>query len=353
MEIKMRKHILTSLIVIAFSSSVFAQSSRMGSASSTQLLVVPSAKHLSGGGAVASATGMDAAFWNPAGLAMSESGVDAIFSNRQYIADIQNNFFGIATNIGEYRMATNVRTFNIGDINETTVFSPDGTGQVFTPNFSIVGASISKKLSDNTSVGLTANYVRESFGRVSASGVAYDLGVQYKGLLGREGLDVGFALKNFGSPVKYEGPGLGVFAEPSDADRPNEYYKLDVAAFDLPFTFDMGLSYNVAGVDVGATYTSNYYSTDELKFSAGYKFEGLGSVGVGFQTSGAAQEIEHHDDDHDHGDEDWYTNPSDGVSFGASLDMSRFVGMNLSVDYSMLPMGDFGTNSVIALRFAF
>ena len=347
----MRKHILISLIVIAFSSSVFAQSSRMGSASSTQLLVVPSAKHLSGGGAVASATGMDAAFWNPAGLAMSETGIDAIFSSRQYIADIQNNFFGIATNIGEYRMAANVRTFNIGDINETTVFSPDGTGQVFTPNFSILGASVSKKLSDNTSVGLTANYIRESFGRVSASGVAYDLGVQYKGLLGREGLDVGFALKNFGSPVKYDGPGLGVFAEPSDADRPNEYYKLDVAAFDLPFTFDMGVTYNVAGVDVGATYTSNYYSTDELKFSAGYKFEGLGSVGVGFQTSGAAQEIEHHDDDH--GDDDWYTNPSDGVSFGASLDMSRFVGMNLSVDYSMLPMGDFGTNSVLALRFAF
>ena len=347
----MRKHILISLIVIAFSSSIFAQSSRMGSASSTQLLVVPSAKYLSGGGAVASASGMDAAFWNPAGLAMSESGIDAIFSNRQYIADIQNNFFGIATNIGEYRMAANVRTFNIGDINETTVFSPDGTGQVFTPNFSIVGASVSKKLSDNTSVGLTANYIRESFGRVSASGVAYDLGVQYKGLLGREGLDVGFALKNFGSPVKYDGPGLGVFAEPSDADRPNEYYKLDVAAFDLPFTFDMGVTYNVAGVDLGATYTSNYYSTDELKFSAGYKFEGLGSVGVGFQTSGAAQEIEHHDDDH--GDDDWYTNPSDGVSFGASLDMSRFVGMNLSVDYSMLPMGDFGTNSVLALRFAF
>jgi len=33
--------------------------------------------------------------------------------------------------------------------------------------------------------------------------------------------------------------------------------------------------------------------------------------------------------------------------------MSRFVGMNMSVDYSMLPMGDFGTNSVLALRVAF
>ena len=350
----MRKHILISLIVIAFSSSIFAQSSRMGSASSTQLLVVPSAKHLSGGGAVASATGMDAAFWNPAGLAMSESGIDAIFSNRQYIADIQNNFFGLSTNLGGYRMAFNVRTFNMGDVNETTVFFPDGTGQVFTPNFSILGASVAKKLSDNTSVGLTANYVRESFGRVSASGVAYDLGVQYRGLLGQEGLDVGFALKNFGSPVKYDGPGLGVFAEPADADRPSEYYKIDAAAFDLPFTFDMGIIYNIAGVDLGATYTSNYYSTDELKLNAGYKFEGIGSVGVGFQTSGAAQEVEDHgDDDHDHGDSDWYTNPSDGVSFGASLDMSRFVGMNLSVDYSMLPMGDFGTNSVVALRIAF
>ena len=93
------------------------------------------------------------------------------------------------------------------------------------------------------------------------------------------------------------------------------------------------------------TYTSNYYSTDELKFSVGYNLEGLGSVGVGMQTSSSAQEK---DDVYD-----WYTNPADGVSFGASIDMSRFVGMNMSVDYSMLPMGDFGTNSVVALRVAF
>ena len=350
----MKKNIITTIIVLAISSFTFAQNSRMGSASSTQLLIVPGAKYLSGGGAAASATGMDAAFWNPAGLAMSETGIDAIFSNRQYIDDIENSFFGLSTNIGEYRFAFSVRSFNMGDIKETTVFSPDGTGQVFTPNFSILGGSMAKKLSENTSVGLTANFVRESFGRVSASGVAYDLGVQYKNLIGREGLNVGFALKNFGSPVKYDGPGLGVFAEPSDADRPNEYYKVESAAFDLPFTFDMAITYNISGVDLGATYTSNYYSTDELKLNAGYKFEGLGSVGVGFQTSGAAQEIEHHDDDdHDHGDDDWYTNPADGVSFGASLDMSRFVGMNLSVDYSMLPMGDFGTNSIIALRISF
>ena len=341
----MKKHIIASIVIIVVSSLVLGQNSRMGSASSTQLLVVPSAKHLSGGGAAATATGMDATFWNPAGLAMSENSVDAIFSNRQYFADIDNSFFGIATDLGDYKMGVSVRTFNVGDIDETTVFYPDGTGQVFTPNFSILGATFARKLSDNTSVGLNANLIREGFGRVAATGVAYDLGVQYRGFLGREGLDVGFAMKNFGAPMKYDGEGLGVMASPVDGDRPVEYYKIDAASFDLPFVFDMGLSYNIAGADIGVTYTSNYYSTDELKLSVGYALEGLGSVGVGMQSSSASQEIDDTDD--------WYTNPADGVSFGASIDMSRFVGMNLSVDYSMLPMGDFGTNSVVALRVAF
>ena len=341
----MRKNIIISLAVVALGSILVAQNSRMGSASSTQLLVVPSAKYLSGGGTVANAQGMDAVFWNPAGLAASENSIDAIFSNRQYIADISNNFFGISSSFGSYKLGLNVRTFNIGDIDETTVYYPDGTGQKFTPNFSIMGSTFSSKITDNTSVGLNVNYIRESFGRVSASGFAYDLGVQYKNVLQREGLNVGFVMKNFGKPMKYDGTGLGVFATSNDADRPTEYYKVDAAAFDLPFTFDMALSYNISGADLGVTYTSNYYSTDELKLSAAYNLAGLGSVGVGFQMSGDAQEIQDGDD--------WYTNPSDGISFGASLDMSRFVGANLSVDYSMVPMGDFGTNSIVALRVAF
>ena len=164
---------------------------------------------------------MDAAYWNPAGLSRSENGVDAIFSNRAYIADISNNFFGVAVDFLGMKMGANVRTFNIGDIDETTVYSPDGTGQVYTPNFSIIGATASKLLSDNTSVGVNANYVRESFGRVSASGMAFDLGVQYSGIASVDGLDVGFVLRNFGNAVKYDGEGLGVcllYTSPSPRD---------------------------------------------------------------------------------------------------------------------------------------
>ena len=121
----MKKIILTIIPVFLLSSILFGQGSRMGTASSTQLQVVQGARYLSGGGAAAHAVGMDAAYWNPAGLSRSENGVDAIFSNRQYIADISNNFFGVAVDFLGMKMGASVRTFNIGDINETTVYSPD------------------------------------------------------------------------------------------------------------------------------------------------------------------------------------------------------------------------------------
>ena len=341
--------------VLMLSSMALGQGSRMGTASSTQLQVVQGARYLSGGGAAANAVGMDAVYWNPAGLALSENGVDAIFSNRQYIAEIDNNFFGVSVDFIGMKMGVSVRTFNIGDINETTVFQPDGTGQVFTPNFSILGATASKRLSDNTSVGINANYIRESFGRVAASGMAFDLGVQYKSLAGMEGLDAGFVLRNFGQPVKYDGEGLGVAASAVDGDRPVEYYKIDAAAYDLPFAFDMGLSYNIAGANLGFTYTSNYYTTDEIKFKASYDV-GLVAVAVGFQQSSVAKDQDVMGQDTqkiDAVESSWYVNPSDGVSFGASLNLSQFTGMNMVLDYAMLPAGDFGTNQVIALRVGF
>ena len=355
MENKMKKIILMATAVLMLSSMALGQGSRMGTASSTQLQVVQGARYLSGGGAAANAVGMDAVYWNPAGLALSENGVDAIFSNRQYIAEIDNNFFGVSVDFIGMKMGVSVRTFNIGDIDETTVFQPDGTGQVFTPNFSILGATASKRLSDNTSVGINANYIRESFGRVAASGMAFDLGVQYKSLAGMEGLDAGFVLRNFGQPVKYDGEGLGVAATAVDGDSPVEYYKIDAAAYDLPFAFDMGLSYNIAGANLGLTYTSNYYTTDEIKFKASYDV-GLVAVAVGFQQSSVAKDQDVMGQDTqkiDAVESSWYVNPSDGVSFGASLNLSQFTGMNMVLDYAMLPMADFDANQVIALRIGF
>lgn len=336
------------LIAFVMCSLVLGQGSRMGTASSTQLQIPQGARYLSGGGAASNAVGMDAAYWNPAGLAMSDNDVDAIFSYRSYIADIGSNYFGVAANFGALgKVGITARTFSIGDINETTVFYPDGTGQVFTPAFMVLGGTVSKKLTDRTSIGLSANWVSESFGRVNANTLAFDIGVQYRSLMNIENLNIGFVIRNFGSPVTYEGEGLGVIASAGDANRPEEYYKIDAASFDLPFTMDMSASYNVAGVDLGVTFTSNYYATDQFSLLFSYSVMDMASVRVGYQTSLSAKTIEDEE-------KDWkFTNPFDGVSFGGSLNLKKLIGINLSIDYAFIPTTYFSDNQVIALRMGF
>jgi hypothetical protein len=342
----MKSLLVKSVITLTFSGLIFGQGSRMGTSSSSQLQIVQGARHLSGGGAAANAVGLDAVYWNPAGLAMSGDNVEAMFSNRSYIADISTNYFGVGSNFGNLgKLALSVRTFNIGDINETTVYQPDGTGRVFTPSMFIVGGSVSKRLSDRTSVGATFNWLSESFGRVSANGMSVDIGVQYKSFMDCENLDVGFAIRNFGQPVTYGGEGLGVQAEAADSDRPQEYYKVDAASFDLPFTMDMSANYDMSGLNLGLTYTSNYYATDEIRLLCSYNVGELASVRAGYQTSMTAKK----DDDID-----WeYKNPFDGMSFGGSLNLQTFIGMGLTVDYAFMPAEYFDTNQVIALRVAF
>lgn len=332
------------IVVLAMCTIGFGQGSRMGTASSTQLQIAQGARYLSGGGAAAMADGMDAAYWNPAGLAMGENNVDAISSYRSYLADTGSNYFGVAGSFGALgKLGITARTFSIGEVKETTVFYPDGTGQMFTPSFMILGTTLSKKLSNRTSVGVNANWVSESFGRVSTNALAFDVGVQYRSLMDIENLNVGFVLKNFGGPVTYDGEGLGVVAQAGDANRPDEYYKVDAASFDLPFTMEMSASYNLAGLDFGGTYSSNYYATDKMTFLAAYSLMDMATLRVGYQTSGVAQSIEDEDTS-------WYTDPFDGLSFGASLNLESLIGMNLSVDYAFMQTKYFSDNQVIALR---
>ena len=50
---------------------------------------------------------------------------------------------------------------------------------------------------------------------------------------------------------------------------------------------------------------------------------------------------------------DWYVNPFDGLSFGGSLNLQSLIGMNMSVDFAMMPAGDFGRIQVLAMRMGF
>lgn len=356
MEKTIMKSIINTLIaVIVMCSLVLGQGSRMGTASSSQLLITQGARYLTGGGAASNAVGIDAIYWNPAGLAKTDNRVNALFARRNYIADININFIGVGVKFGRLgTMGLTARTFDIGDIPVTDVFNPDGTGQYYTPNFNVIGATFSRRLSNSTSVGVTANLIQESFGRVSAQGMSFDVGVQHNSVMNIDNLNIGVVIKNFGTPVRYDGAGLYVSAAAEDSNRPLEFYKLDAASFDLPFIMDIGMSYKVAGVDLGLTFTSNYFATDETKFMAAYNLMDIVTVRFGYLMANDFKEI---DDDVntaevDESDFD-LTNIYASYSFGASVNLKQFTGMDLSLDYAFIPVEYFTNNQVFSLRFGF
>ena len=96
------KRIITIASVFAiFAGSLMAQGSlryggdnaggmRNGTAAASQLLIPQGAAYLTGGGAVATATGVGATYWNPAGVARMANSLETTFSNRTYIADMSS-----------------------------------------------------------------------------------------------------------------------------------------------------------------------------------------------------------------------------------------------------------------------
>ena len=176
-----------------------------------------------------------------------------------------------------------------------------------------------------------------------------DAGVQYENFLDVENLDVGVALRNFGRPMRYGGSGLWVNAEASGSARQTDWYKVEAAKFDMPFIMDIGMAYNVAGVNLGATYEVNHFSQDKIKLMAEYGFEDIASVRVGF-----LMDTEDAKDDGDTPDIDESTmleNIFAGPSFGATLNLLKLTGLDLSIDYAMFVTEYFDNNHVIALRF--
>lgn len=337
---------------------LMAQGARNGTAAASQLLIPQGARYLSGGGAVADAVGLDAAYWNPAGLARSASGVDAIFSRRSYIADVSLNYFGVAAKLGSIgSFGLTARTFDIGEIAVTDVFNTDGTGEIIEPTVFVVGSTYSRLLSDRTSVGVSVNYLSESFARVAASGLTVDAGVQYSSFLGIPNMTIGVAVKNFGRPLRYDGSGLWVAAEVTGSGRQEEWYKVGAAAFDVPFVMDLGATYrlDLAGVSavLGATFENNQFAQNEVRLLGTVNVGSLASLRGGYLISEKAEIRDNpQTDDIDESTVE-FTNPFAGPSFGATLNLAGLTGVNMSVDYAVMPAEFFTANQILAIRFGF
>jgi hypothetical protein len=346
-----KKLLLIALIVcvalaVVVSSALAQGNKRIGTAAATELLIPVGARDLAlSGSSLSTTSGVEAIYWNPAGLGRMTHGAEGMFSSMTYIADIGVNYGAVAASFGDFGVVGfSVKSISFGDIPLTTQDDPENnSGKFFAPTYVTAGLSYARSLTDAISFGGSVKLINEQIDQVNASGFALDFGVQYRGLVGISGLNLGVAVKNIGPQMKYGGPGLYRNALSSDGLRPVQKFLSEAASFELPSTVEIGLGYggtmesmtwNLTG-----SFTNNNLYLDEYRVGGelGMSMESLrlfGRAGLGMvpQADKSANIF--------------------GATFGFGVGYMT-TGLDLSVDYAYRSVDLFDANQVVSLKLGF
>ncbi len=264
---------------------------RVGTAGAQELLIPVGARGvglgLSGSLFI---SGVDAIYWNPAGLSRMTNSVQAMFSQMNYIGDIGVAYGAVAVNAGDFgTLAFSLKSIAFGDIPVTTVDFPDGNGSVYTPTYLTLGATYSKTLTDRISVGITADLISEKILQMSATGLTFDVGIQYRDLAVK-GLALAIAIKHIGPNMAFDGSNAYVQASAIGSINGLEPYKIETASFEMPSNLEIGIGYSpkldeVNSITVGGTFVNNNYLEDEYCLGAEYAFKSTFYVRGGYTFS--------------------------------------------------------------------
>jgi hypothetical protein len=339
---KIYKLILVFILLLAVNNVFAGGGKRTGTAGASELLIPVGPRGIAMGESnLVSSTGVEALFWNPAGVSHMQNNADVLFSHMSYIADIGVEYGAVAANFeGFGAVALSIKSVSIGDIPVTTTINPDGTGELFSPTYITAGLSYSRMLTDAISVGITGNFVSERMADVSATGFAIDFGVIYQNLADINGLSIGVVLKNLGTDMKYDGSGLVQQGQLDGLNRDPNFYKIDAAPFEMPFNFQLAAGYRpvideMNSLEFTGIYQNNNFSGDETKLGAEYGYNNLFFVRAGYQF--AMQETD---------------NYIYGFTAGAGVNY-EIEGFGVKVDYAFRDVEFFDGNHVFALTLGF
>jgi len=327
------------LLLTVFFGQLYAQ--KVGTTSLQFLKVMPTARATAMGDAFVSlASGADAAFWNPAGLARIEahemtSTLTSWIFDTKLIALAYDLPMGNLGNLG-----VQFQYIDYGTIQETRADLPDLintasgekffnsglTGRSFTPYSYLIGFSYARAITDKFSTGVTVKYAMESLWtdqvimitnsvtgeqtsyKTYADVVLFDFGMHYN--TGFRSVQVGVSAQNFGPQVTF-------------AHKPHS----------APLAFRLGISANMFGKEGlffqdqmnRLTFAYDLFQPNDylqqMHVGAEYSFLEMVALRVGYKV------------DYD----------SEGLTYGGGLciDLS---GWPLSIDYSYGKMSEYLNN---------
>jgi hypothetical protein len=286
----MRKILIVALILVC-ASPAFA--GKEGTSGAQFLKIGVGARAAAMGDAYDSvASNAEAIFWNPSGLAGVQNHSISV-SDNEWIADTRVISGAYAKRFGFGTFGVGVHYLMYGEMEETTVGNPDGTGRMFSSSDMAISVGMGRSLTDRFSVGGAAKIIRLNIDDVNSMGVCFDVGTQY--MTGFRTLNMSIALQNLGPEMKYGGTYLEL-----PRDKTQDRVEEEFEQFSLPVIVRLGLSYTffdnlilaVQGVhpndgaerlDVGG----EYWIANMIAIRGGYKYnydaaEFAGGVGVQF-----------------------------------------------------------------------
>jgi len=307
---------LTAMLLLAVSAEGLAQ--KVGTSSFQFLKVMPTARATGMGEAyVTLASGADAVYWNPAGLAgASEIQVAAtytswLFDSKQSALAAALPLEGIGTVGAQFQLVdygeieeTNVANLQFVGPAGNQVYNPGLTGNTFSPSAFVLGLSFARNLTEAFSAGITAKLVHESLYssgsftvvnpatgapeeyNTAVTVLLFDFGMKYN--TGYRSIQIGGSVQNFGAQVNYGKEGypapltfrLGIAADLMGRDA--LFAQDDVNRFTIAYDLFQPNDY-AQQMHVGV----EYGFSDLLALRAGYKVrydsDGL-TLGAGVRT---------------------------------------------------------------------
>ena len=343
---KLSKSILTAAVlalavVLVAQQAVAGSGRRSGTAGAQELLIpVGGAGMALSGSFTPTVGGVEAMYWNPAGLSMLQGSAELMFSHMNYLASIGVEYAAAGAKMGEYSVVgISVQSLDFGDIPVTTVELPDGTGETYSPTFLTLGFTYSRMMTDKISFGATAKLISEKILRQTANGVAFDFGLQYRSSI--SGLAFGVTLKNLGPTMSFDGPDLESKLQLPGTEPGSQPRAVRTLAqeFELPSTLDFGVSYerqlqaNING-RVSTSFEHHNYSYDNIKVGVELGYQNLLFVRGGYLLSTDTPE-----------DEKVYT-----FTVGGGVHFHMAENLTVSLDYAYRQAEFFGDNQVFALK---
>lgn len=322
---------------------------RSGQAGAPELLINPWSRTSGMASATTSSVmGLEGMFSNVAGLAFTKkTEIDFSYSMWLKGTDINISNFGIAQRLGESSViGLSVMSMSFGDIPETTIEQPEGTGATFSPSLLNVNVAFAKAFSNSIYGGVTIKVISHTISDATAVGLGLDAGVTY--VTGsREQIKFGVALKNVGTKMKYTGDGFSFKSLLAGSDYSLSVYQRS-QSFAIPTQLRIGASYDIfiaeeTSLNIAGNFVSNSYTRDQVALGAEFDLRHYLYLRAGYTyESKITDDIE--------GTE--RTNVYNGPCFGASVQVpfNKENGTGMAIDYNYQTTASFKGTHVIGIR---